>query len=179
MQYHQLILSHHYIFSHLALIPFFFWPHLQYHHNISHFFISPTHYVHCFCHQFFQHFVFIVTNFWTINYITQNSVHFIKKWCGQMTIKSPIFLYFTQTGGTQCKMSQSFETNNDQQQATTLEEARRRRMCEDNNEADIFTKNTTKTIFQNHQKKLVWDKGEVNKEGSQELTQKEILQEGC
>ena len=39
------------------------------------------------------------------------------------------------------------------------------------NEADIFTKNTTNTIFQNHQKKLVWDKGKVNKEESQELTQ--------
>ena len=38
-------------------------------------------------------------------------------------------------------------------------------------EADIFTKNTTNAIFQNHQKKLVWDKGEVNKEGSQELQQ--------
>ena len=35
------------------------------------------------------------------------------------------------------------------------------------NEADIFTKNTTNAIFQNHQKKLVWDEGEVNKEGSQ------------
>ena len=31
------------------------------------------------------------------------------------------------------------------------------------NEADIITKNTTNTIFQNHQKKLVWDKGKVNK----------------
>ena len=39
------------------------------------------------------------------------------------------------------------------------------------NEADIFTKKTTNTIFQNHQKKLVWDKGKVNKEESQELTQ--------
>ena len=47
------------------------------------------------------------------------------------------------------------------------------------NEADIFTKNTTKRIFQNHQNKLVWDKGKVNKEESQELTQKEIQQEGC
>ena len=47
------------------------------------------------------------------------------------------------------------------------------------NEADIFTKNTTKIIFQNHQKKLVWDKGDVKKEGSQELTQNEIQQEGC
>ena len=34
-------------------------------------------------------------------------------------------------------------------------------------EADIFTKNTTNAIFQNHQEKLVWHKGEVNKEGSQ------------
>ena len=47
------------------------------------------------------------------------------------------------------------------------------------NEAYIFTKNTTNTIFQNHQKKLVWDKGKVNKEESQELTQNEIQQEGC
>ena len=45
-------------------------------------------------------------------------------------------------------------------------------------EADIFTKNTTKTIFQNHQKKLVWEKGEANKEGRQELTENEIQQEG-
>ena len=44
---------------------------------------------------------------------------------------------------------------------------------------DIFTKNTTNTIFQNHQKKIVWDKGKVNKEESQELTQNEIQQEGC
>ena len=50
--------------------------------------------------------------------------------------------------------------------------------CEDN-EADIFTKNTINAIFQNHQKKLVWDKGEVNKEGIQELTKNEIQQEGC
>ena len=47
------------------------------------------------------------------------------------------------------------------------------------NEADIFTKNTTNSIFQNHQKKLVWDKGKVNKEESQELTQNELQQEGC
>ena len=44
-------------------------------------------------------------------------------------------------------------------------------MKSEDNEADSFTKNTTNAIFQNHQKKLVWDKGEVNKEGSQELTQ--------
>ena len=43
----------------------------------------------------------------------------------------------------------------------------------EDNEADIFTKNTTNVIFQRHQKKLVWDKGEVNKEESQELTQDE------
>ena len=49
----------------------------------------------------------------------------------------------------------------------------------EDNEADIFTKNTTNVIFQNHQKKLAWDKGEGNKEGSQELTQNEIEYEGC
>ena len=49
----------------------------------------------------------------------------------------------------------------------------------EDNEADIFIKNNTNTIFQNHQKKLVWDKGEVNKEGSQEFTQNEIEQEAC
>ena len=49
----------------------------------------------------------------------------------------------------------------------------------EDNEADIFTKNATNAIFQNHQKKLVWDKGEVNKKRSQELTQNEIQQEGC
>ena len=52
-------------------------------------------------------------------------------------------------------------------------------MKSEDNEADFFTKYTTNTIFQNHQKKLVWDKGEVNKEASQELTQNEIQQEGC
>ena len=52
-------------------------------------------------------------------------------------------------------------------------------MKSEENEAEIFTKNTTNTIFQNHQKKLVWDKGKVNKEDSQELTQNEIQQEGC
>ena len=46
-------------------------------------------------------------------------------------------------------------------------------------EADIFTKNTTNAIFQNHQKKIVWEKSEVNKEGRQELTQNEFEQEGC
>ena len=49
----------------------------------------------------------------------------------------------------------------------------------EDNEADIFTKNTTNVILQNHQKKLAWDKGDCNKEGSQELTQNEIEYEGC
>ena len=48
----------------------------------------------------------------------------------------------------------------------------------DDNEADIFTKNTTNVIFQNHQKKLVWDKGKVNMEVNQELIQNENQQEG-
>ena len=37
------------------------------------------------------------------------------------------------------------------------------------NEADIFTKNTTNTISQSHQKKLIWDKGKVNKEEAKNL----------
>ena len=49
----------------------------------------------------------------------------------------------------------------------------------EDNKTDIFTKNTTNAIFQNHQNKLVWEKGEVNMEGSQELTQNENQQEGC
>ena len=49
----------------------------------------------------------------------------------------------------------------------------------ENNEADIFTKNTTNVIFQNHQKKLVWDKGNVDNELNPELTQNESQQEGC
>ena len=49
----------------------------------------------------------------------------------------------------------------------------------EDNEADIFTKNTTNVIFQNHQKKLVWDRGNVDNEMSQELTQNENQQEGC
>ena len=51
-------------------------------------------------------------------------------------------------------------------------------MSEDN-EADIFTKNTTNVIFHNHQKKLVWDKSNVDNEMNQELTQSESQQEGC
>ena len=49
----------------------------------------------------------------------------------------------------------------------------------EHNEADIFTKNTTNVIFQNHQKKLVWDKGNVDNEVNQELTQNKSQQEGC
>ena len=49
----------------------------------------------------------------------------------------------------------------------------------EDNEADIFTKNTTNVIFQNHQKKLVWDKGNVDNEVNQELTQNESQKEGC
>ena len=45
----------------------------------------------------------------------------------------------------------------------------------EDNEADIFTKNTTYIIFQRHQKKLVWDNEEVNKEESQEESQ-ELIQ---
>ena len=48
----------------------------------------------------------------------------------------------------------------------------------DDNEADIFTKNTTNVILHNHQKKLVWDKGNVDNEVNQELTQDEGRQEG-
>ena len=47
------------------------------------------------------------------------------------------------------------------------------------NEADIFTKNTTNVIFNNHQKKLVWDKTNVDNEVSQEPDQSENQQEGC
>ena len=47
------------------------------------------------------------------------------------------------------------------------------------NEADIFTKNTTNVIFSNHQKKLVWDKTNVDNEVSQEPDQSENQQEGC
>ena len=32
----------------------------------------------------------------------------------------------------------------------------------EDNEADIFTKNTTDIIFQRHQENLVWDKKEVS-----------------
>ena len=48
----------------------------------------------------------------------------------------------------------------------------------EDNESDIFTINTKNTIFQNHQKNLVWNKGKVNKVENQELTQNEIHQEG-
>ena len=49
----------------------------------------------------------------------------------------------------------------------------------EDNETDIFTKNTTNVIFQNHQKKLVWDKGKVDNELNKELTQNESQQERC
>ena len=45
--------------------------------------------------------------------------------------------------------------------------------------ADIFTKNTTITSFQNHKKKLVWDNGMVNKEERPRLFQNDIQREGC
>ena len=48
----------------------------------------------------------------------------------------------------------------------------------EDNEADIFTMNTTNVIFQNHQKKLVWDKGKVDNELNKELTQNESQQVG-
>ena len=49
----------------------------------------------------------------------------------------------------------------------------------EDNEVDIFTKNTTNVIFHNHQKKLVWDKSNVYNEMNQELTKNESQQEGC
>ena len=47
------------------------------------------------------------------------------------------------------------------------------------NDADIFTKNTTNVIFSNHQKKLVWDKTSVDDEVNQEPNQSMNQQEGC
>ena len=47
------------------------------------------------------------------------------------------------------------------------------------NDADIFTNNTTNVIFSNHQKKLVWDKTNVDNEVSQEPNQSKNQQEGC
>ena len=47
------------------------------------------------------------------------------------------------------------------------------------NEADIFTKNTTNVIFSHHQKKLVWDKTIVDNEVSQEPNQSTNKQEAC
>ena len=49
----------------------------------------------------------------------------------------------------------------------------------EDNEVDIFTKNTTNVIFHNHQTKLVWDKSNVDNEMNQELTNNESQQEGC
>ena len=47
------------------------------------------------------------------------------------------------------------------------------------NDADIITKNTTNVIFSNHQKKLVWDKTNVDNGVSQEPNQSKNRQEGC
>ena len=52
-------------------------------------------------------------------------------------------------------------------------------MKSEENEADIFTKNTTNVIFSTHQKKLVWDKTNVEIEMNQELDQSKNQQEGC
>ena len=41
------------------------------------------------------------------------------------------------------------------------------------------TKNTTNVLFSNHQKKLVWDKTNVDNEMNQELDQSKNQQEGC
>ena len=47
------------------------------------------------------------------------------------------------------------------------------------NEADIFTKNTTNVIFSNHRKMLVSDKANVKNQMNQELNQSKNQQEGC
>ena len=52
-------------------------------------------------------------------------------------------------------------------------------MRSEEDEADIFTKNTTNVIFHSQQKKLVWDKANVENEMNQELNQSESQQEGC
>ena len=52
-------------------------------------------------------------------------------------------------------------------------------MKSEENEADIFTKNTTNVIFSIHQKKLVWNKANVENEMNQELNQSKNQQEGC
>ena len=52
-------------------------------------------------------------------------------------------------------------------------------MKSEENEADIFTKNTTNVIFSNHQKNLVWDKANVENEMNQELDQSKNQQEAC
>ena len=43
----------------------------------------------------------------------------------------------------------------------------------EDNETDIVTKNPTDIIFQNHQKKLIWDRKEVSNKESEELIQDE------
>ena len=50
-------------------------------------------------------------------------------------------------------------------------------MKSEENEADIFTKNTTNVIFHNLQKKLVRDNTNVESEMNQELNQSENQQE--
>ena len=52
-------------------------------------------------------------------------------------------------------------------------------MKSEENEADIFMRNTANVIFHNHQKMLVWNKENVDNEVKQELTQSENQQEGC
>ena len=52
-------------------------------------------------------------------------------------------------------------------------------MKSEENEADIFTKNTTNVIFSNHEKKLVWDRENVENEINQGLDQSKNQQEGC
>ena len=47
------------------------------------------------------------------------------------------------------------------------------------NEAGTFTETTTNVIFHNHQKKLVWDKSNVENEMNQDLNQSNNQQEGC
>ena len=47
------------------------------------------------------------------------------------------------------------------------------------NEAGIFTKNTTNLIFHNLQKMLMWDKTNVENDMNQELSQSENQQVGC
>ena len=65
---------------------------------------------------FVLHFVNTVTKMLVHYYITKTSVHLVKKWCGQMTTKSPLFAYFTKSGWTNGQTSQSYNNNNNQKQ---------------------------------------------------------------